>query len=154
MIKKVVIKRHFKMLISGNPSEALATALQIENENNALVGSFDSKPILSSKKKPSLMTAFEFEEESKEEVVQESVIDNEVSKNDTSIDFTEEEIEAMLDQEKEKVDKQSFSTIEIDEQPTMDLFAEEDPNQYAQDTYINEDEEPEDSMGWFPTPKE
>ena len=156
MIKKVVIKRHFKMLISGNPSEALATALQIENENNALVGgaSFDSKPLLSSKKKPSLMTAFEFEEESKEEVVQQSVIDNEVSKNDTSMDFTEAEIEAMLDQEKEKVEKQSFSTIEIDEQPALDLFAEEDPNQYAQDTYINDDEEPEDAMGWFPTPKE
>jgi hypothetical protein len=157
MIKKVVIKRHFKMLISGNPSEALATALQIENENNALIGSFDSKPRLSSnasKKKPSLMNAFDFEEEAQEELLQESVIDNEVSKNDTSIDFTEEEIEAMLDQEKEKVDKQSFSTNEIDEQPAMDLFAEEDPNQYAQDTYINDDEEPKDIMGWFPTPKE
>ena len=100
------------------------------------------------------MTAFEFEEEAQEELVQESVIDNEVSKNDTSMDFTEEEIEAMLDQEKEKVEKQSFATIEIDEQPALDLFAEEDPNQYAQDTYINDDEEPEDSMGWFPTPKE
>lgn len=37
MIKKSVIKRHFKMLISGNPSDALATALQIENDNNALI---------------------------------------------------------------------------------------------------------------------
>lgn len=162
MIKKVVIKRHFKMLISGNPSEALATALQIENENNALIGSFDSKPILSSKKKPSLMTAFEFEEEPKQELVEESVIDNEVSKNDTlMVDFTEEEIEAMLDQEKEKVEKQSFATIEIDEQSAMDLFSEEDPNQYAQDTYINDDskgeyglEEDDNGMDWFPTPKE
>jgi len=37
MIKKSVIKRHFKMLISGNPTEALATAMSVENENNALM---------------------------------------------------------------------------------------------------------------------
>ena len=38
MIKKSVIKRHFKMLISGNPTEALSTALKVEQENNALLG--------------------------------------------------------------------------------------------------------------------
>ena len=38
MIKKSVIKRHFKMLISGNPTEALSTALKVEYENNALLG--------------------------------------------------------------------------------------------------------------------
>ena len=38
MIKKSVIKRHFKMLISGNPTEALSTALKVEFENNALLG--------------------------------------------------------------------------------------------------------------------
>ena len=38
MIKKSVIKRHFKMLISGNShNDALATALEIEHENNNLI---------------------------------------------------------------------------------------------------------------------
>ena len=37
MIKKSVIKRHFKMLISGNPTEALATAMKVENDNNSLM---------------------------------------------------------------------------------------------------------------------
>jgi phage RecT family recombinase len=143
MIKKVVIKRHFKMLISGNPSEALATALQIENENNSLIGSFDSKPVLS-KKKPSLMNAFEFEEEKAQE---ESIIETEVSKIDTTMDFTEDEIDAILDQEMQKI--QTNPT-----QHSNDLFADEEPHQqYAQDTYINDDDV-NDEMDWFPTSKE
>ena len=56
MIKKSVIKRHFKMLISGNPTEALATALKVENENNALSNSFNQN-----NQKPSLMNAFQEE---------------------------------------------------------------------------------------------
>ena len=143
MIKKVVIKRHFKMLISGNPSEALATALQIENENNSLIGSFDSKPVVS-KKKPSLMNAFEFEEEKAQE---ESIIETEVSKIDTTMDFTEDEIDAILDQEMQKV--QTNPT-----QHSNELFANEEPSQqYAQDTYINDDDV-NDEMDWFPTSKE
>ena len=55
MIKKSVIKRHFKMLISGNPSEALATALEIENDNNKLVNSFEKQ---SNNSKNSIMNAF------------------------------------------------------------------------------------------------
>ena len=43
MIKKTVIKRHFKLLISLNPHEVLTQALTIENENNPLEDSFDSK---------------------------------------------------------------------------------------------------------------
>jgi phage RecT family recombinase len=39
MIKKSVIKRHFKLLISTNTSEALHTALKIENDNNQLINS-------------------------------------------------------------------------------------------------------------------
>jgi recombination protein RecT len=86
MIKKVVIKRHFKMLISLNPSDALATALQVENENNGLIGGFGVPNAITSKKKPSLMTAFEFEEESKEEEskVEETKIG--ISINDVSTD--------------------------------------------------------------------
>jgi len=153
MIKKVVIKRHFKMLISGNPSEALATALQIENENNALIGSIDSKPVLS-KRKPSLMSAFDFEEEQPVDV--EPV--EEKSKIDPSIDFTEEEIESMLDQEMKKVQENPAMTLE-ENKSAFDLFGVEDekkeqPHQYAQDTYINDDEEPEENMNWFPNPKD
>ena len=151
MIKKVVIKRHFKMLISGNPSEALATALQIENENNTLINSFDSKPILSSKKKPSLMSAFDFEDDGiQQEPVEEPV--EEKSQIDNSMDFTEEEIEAMLDQEMKKVQENPAINIQ-EEQTPYSLFEDEEPTQYAQDTYINGDEEPEEDMGWFPTPK-
>lgn len=54
MIKKSVIKRHFKMLISGNPSEALTTAISIEHDNNPLTNSFDKKP-----QKQSILTAFD-----------------------------------------------------------------------------------------------
>jgi recombination protein RecT len=61
MIKKSVIKRHFKMLISGNPSEALSTALEIENDNNKLVNTFSDKPTQT--RKPSIMNAFSDVEE-------------------------------------------------------------------------------------------
>ena len=56
MIKKSVIKRHFKMLISGNPTEALATALKVENENNALNNDFTQ-----TNQKATLMNAFQEE---------------------------------------------------------------------------------------------
>ena len=56
MIKKSVIKRHFKMLISGNPTEALATALKVENENNALNNNFTQ-----TNQKATLMNAFQEE---------------------------------------------------------------------------------------------
>ena len=136
------------MLISGNPSEALATALQIENENNALIGSFDSKP-LPSKKKPSLMSAFDFEEEQPLDI--EPL--EEKSKIDTSIDFTEEEIESMLDQEMKKVQENPAMTLE-ENKSAFDLFADEDPNQYAQDMDINPQQyQTDEGMDWFPNPK-
>lgn len=101
MIKKSVIKRHFKMLISGNPTEALATALKVENENNALNNNFTQ-----TNQKATLMNAFQeetpqiesanlFEEvEVKEEY-------NAIAKSKASMDFqntnpnelTEEQIE-------------------------------------------------------------
>jgi len=146
MIKKVVIKRHFKMLISGNPSEALATALQVENENNGLIGGFGvPNGNLTSKKKPSLMSAFDEEEEDPNQLslieTEEVIVYEEPAKKpiDTSMDFSEEEIEAMLEEESRKALK-NFTEPSIQ---SMDLFPS------------NEDEpEDDDIMGWFPTPQE
>ena len=56
MIKKSVIKRHFKMLISVNVTEALTTALSIENENNLLVNDFNKS---NNVVKPKLTNAFD-----------------------------------------------------------------------------------------------
>jgi len=63
MIKKSVIKRHFKMLISlGNiNNEKISTFLQIENENNPLKNNFN-KPV-----KESLKNSFIDEDEIVEE---------------------------------------------------------------------------------------
>jgi recombination protein RecT len=190
MIKKVPIKRHFKMLISGNPSEALATALQIENENNNLITSFEEKPQNQlGVSKPSMMSIFDIDEEDaplepKKEIVETPAKKKKVEKIK---DFTDDEINAFLQEENEKHyptnEQQPANPIvkahivdvgaegaqgtqgvdgiedaellnETNERPALDLFADEDPNQYAQDTSINDDEEPEDKMDWFPTPKE
>lgn len=149
MIKKVVIKRHFKMLISLNPSEALSTALQIENENNALVGSLDEKPASKTKKKPSLMSAFDVEEEEPtnqlsllEEQEEQPITQEEPKENigSMSMDFTEDEIEAMLEQEAKKAHT-NFTEPSTNSQP-IDLFPSEDV------------EEEKDDMGWFPTPSD
>ena len=37
MIKKTVIKRHFKMLVTGTELESVSTMIEIENENNEMV---------------------------------------------------------------------------------------------------------------------
>jgi recombination protein RecT len=159
MIKKVVIKRHFKMLISGNPSEALSTALQIENENNALIGSFDGKSAVGAKKKPSLMSAFDEEQEEQLPPTQLFIMDegNEqvvttsrdgtikvehINKPiDTSMDLSEEEIEAMLEEEAKKAHK-NFTEPSTNLSEPIELFPSED-----------EEQENNDNMGWFPTPK-
>jgi recombination protein RecT len=144
MIKKVVIKRHFKMLISGNPSEALATALQVENENNGLIGGFGVPNTIASKKKPSLMSAFD---EDVEDTNQLSLIQTEEKGGieepakkpiDTSIDFSEEEIESMLEQEAQKALK-NFTEPSIPTQEPIDLFPSEDDDE---------------DMNWFPTAKD
>lgn len=147
MIKKVVIKRHFKMLISLNPSEALSTALQIENENNALVGSLDAKPATRANKKPSLMSAFEEDEEEPtneisfiEDDDQEIPVQEEPKVNigSMTMDFTEDEIEAMLEEEANKAHTN---------------FTEPSTKSESMDLFPNEDEE-KDDMGWFPSPKD
>jgi recombinational DNA repair protein RecT len=147
MIKKVVIKRHFKMLISGNPSEALTTALQVENDNNVLIGGgFGVPNAITAKKKPSLMSAFDEEEDPNqlslietEEVI---VIEEPAKKPiDTSMDFSEEEIESMLEQEAQKALK-NFTEPSIPQSTeSMDLFPAND-------------EEEDDGMNWFPTAKD
>jgi len=61
MIKKSVIKRHFKMLISGNTTEELASVLKIEQDNNKLTTTLD-------KPQHSIRDAFtDFSEENKEQ---------------------------------------------------------------------------------------
>jgi len=174
MIKKVVIKRHFKMLISGNPSEALATALQIENDNNNLISSLEEKPQNQlGVSKPSMMSIFDIEEEDNQPSKEVNEPTPAKKKKVEKIkDFTDDEINAFLQEENEKhypkeeavttpIVQEKKSMIEdaqlldeSNERPALDLFADEDPNQYAQDTSINDDEEPEDKMDWFPTPKE
>jgi len=97
MIKKSVIKRHFKMLISGNPSEALTTAISIEQENNPLANSFDKKP-----QKKSILTAFDD--------VQEQITPTEpiqfntdaISSVNTDV-MSDDEIELLMQQESEKM---------------------------------------------------
>ena len=89
MIKKSVIKRHFKMLISVNVTEALTTALSIENENNLLVNDFSNKS--NNVVKPKLTNAFDdfnVEEEKIEET------------NLVEIDFfSDDNIELLMDKE-------------------------------------------------------
>jgi recombination protein RecT len=92
MIKKSVIKRHFKMLISGNPSEALTTALSIENDNNPLTHSFDRKP-----QKKSILTAFDDVEETTQ-----PEIEYDLSSSSTNVDvdnMSDDEIDLILDKE-------------------------------------------------------
>jgi hypothetical protein len=134
------------MLISGNPSEALSTALQIENENNGLIGGFGvPNGNLPSKKKPSLMSAFDEEVEDPNQLslieTEEVIVYEEPAKKpiNTSMDFSEEEIELMLEEESRKALK-NFTEPIVE---PIELFP-------------SEDDEPEDSdiMGWFSTPKE
>jgi recombination protein RecT len=155
MIKKVVIKRHFKMLISGNPSEALATALQIENDNNNLINSLEEKKQNQiGVSKPSMMSIFDIEEEPKQEVIETPA---KKTKVDTSKDFTDEEINAFLQEENEKHSpkEEAATTPIVQEQKSLIEDAElldETSERPALDLF--DDEEPEDIMGWFPTPKE
>jgi recombination protein RecT len=148
MIKKVVIKRHFKMLISGNPSEALTTALQVENENNALIGGgFGVPNNITSKKKPSLMSAFDEEVEDPNQLslieTEEVIVIEEPAKKpiDTSMDFSEEEIEAMLEEESRKALNNFTEPLTSEPMQSMDLFPAND-------------EEEDDGMNWFPNAKD
>jgi recombination protein RecT len=106
MIKKSVIKRHFKMLISGNPTEALSTALAIENENNQIT-SFTSPSTTS--KKSNLMNTFSDLNEVTDNPNQLTI--------ESSLDEPKIDISQMTD---EQIDLQ-MSSLEIEREP-FDLF--------------------------------
>ena len=92
MIKKSVIKRHFKMLISVNVTEALTTALSIENENNLLVNDFNKSNNVVKPKLTNAFDDFNFEEEKIEEKIEET--------NSVEIDFfSDDNIELLMDKE-------------------------------------------------------
>ncbi len=91
MIKKSVLKRHFKMLISGNPNKALQVALEVEQNNNPLINQFSKTP------KRSIMDGFSDTNEveaPKLPFEEESAVD--VSK------MSEEEIESAMQEEAER----------------------------------------------------
>lgn len=142
MIKKVVIKRHFKMLISGNPSEALATALQVENENNALLGV--GNQLLPQAQPTSLFASFDLEEEEEEPNSKQTESKPKAKEKpiENAIDFTSDEIDAFLNEEAMKINgaENKVESLSESSEP-IDLFPSEDENQENND------------MGWFPTPK-
>ena len=106
MIKKTVIKRHFKMLISINPTEALSTALTLENDI-----------IIKEEKKP-VLQEFIFDENEQMKSIEEQIREDEkavaeVCDNNNSDKFeydltkmSEEEIEEVLKKEQKKAQEQ------------------------------------------------
>ena len=106
MIKKSVIKRHFKLLISTNTSEALHTALQIENENNQLISNY------SKSNQRNLMTGFD---DLKEKVEEQPTLFVESPSETPKIEnknyykkpyeMNEEELEVIMEKEAEKIKK-------------------------------------------------
>ena len=101
MIKKSVIKRHFKLLIFTDTTEALHTALQIENDNNQLTNSFTKT------NKRSLMTGFvDVEDDIKEQptLFVESPIEP-VKDDKAPMDMNDDELEAVMELEAKKISK-------------------------------------------------
>lgn len=119
MIKKSVIKRHFKMLISGNPSEALTTAISIEQENNPLANSFDKKP-----SKKSILTAFDdVQEQSTPTERIEFITEPNPSVNTDTM--SDDEIELLMQQESAKMSNDS-----VPPPNPSDLFGTEEYDNY------------------------
>lgn len=114
MIKKSVIKRHFKMLISGNPSEALTTALAIENENNQLTTSFNG----SKEPKKSIMNAFDDVDPNQLSITEEK---EEIRTIDV-IELSDEQIEQELEMVKEETIKSNPIPPSFDTDKDWDLF--------------------------------
>jgi hypothetical protein len=158
MIKKVVIKRHFKMLISLNPSEQTSTALQIENENNGLIGGIG---VPTSKKRPNLMTAFdeEFDEDESTQIplkLEEPIVEEPIKKPiNTSLDFSEEEIEAILEEESRKALKNFTEPLKSNVEAPVEVAKEmvmEEMELFPDDD--DEEDEHGDIMGWNPAPRD
>jgi recombination protein RecT len=96
MIKKSVIKRHFKMLISGNTTEELASVLKIEQDNNKLTTTLD-------KPQHSIRDAFsDFSVENKD---QQAINFEEPSKavKTTPTELSDDDISMIMDKEEVKV---------------------------------------------------
>jgi len=91
MVKKSVIKRHFKMLISESPNLALQTTLQIENENNKLTSQFQPKANIMSGFDDIKPQATLFEEPTTKEIQQ---LSDDVEHN---LNMTDNQIEEELD---------------------------------------------------------
>lgn len=152
MYKKCVIKRHFKTLISLKSIDIIAPVIEIENDNNALISSFDGKSAVGANKKPSLMSAFD--EEQEEPTNQLSLdVEKEINLKPTelktktkekALDFTSDEIDAFLNEGIIKIDDddKKVESIELSSE-SIELFPSED-----------EEEDDNDNMGWFPTPKD
>jgi len=113
MIKKSVIKRHFKMLISGSPSDALATALQIEQENNALV---------TFKKQQGLMSGFnDVNVQQISDDIESNKIDTlQVQETSNFSSMTDEDIEMILEEEKKKTERNQIGFFDEEQNKTME----------------------------------
>ena len=114
------------MLISGNPSEALTTAISIEHENNPLTNSFDKKP-----QKKSILTAFDDVSEQIPQVEYEMPTNqtNEPINTQMNTDLmSDDEIDLLMQEESKKMtdnvpppSENLFDTID-----PLDMFQEED----------------------------
>ena len=117
MIKKSVIKRHFKLLIGENPNLALQTTLQIENENNTLINPAE-------KKKASIMTGFDDVANQKTLFEDKDVkaVDEELEK--TMDELSESEIEDGLDEmvAKQRAGYQGYAGLKEEPKEETDLF--------------------------------
>ena len=98
MIKKTVIKRHFKLLIGSFTSDRVSALMEIENANNGLKNTFNKNI------KPSLSNAFA-QEEVIEEVEEEEIdliSDEEAEQIKAEIDYDEPVAEPKKKKGKEK----------------------------------------------------
>ena len=102
MIKKTDIKRHFKMLISINPTEALSTALTLEND---IIVKEEKKPVLQEFLFEEQLDIKSIEEQIKEDEKAVSEVCDTKESEKFEYDLTkmsEEEIEEVLKKEQEK----------------------------------------------------
>jgi recombination protein RecT len=112
MIKKSVIKRHFKMLISVNVTEALTTALSIENENNLLVNDFNKS---NNVVKPKLTNAFD-----------DFNVDEEKIKEHNSVIEVDFFTDSISDDEIELLMNKEPSSADVNKEISKSMFDEED----------------------------
>lgn len=156
MYKKCVIKRHFKTLISLRSIEKIAPAIEIENDNNGIVGigtgGFGvSNQLIPQSKSSTLFSSFDIEEEPAPQQSEPQPQQSEQPKA-KSIDFTNDEIDAFLNEEAMKINggvnesESRYRPEFLKQLKPIDLFAE--------DEQIEEGgEEPQkDNTNSFPNP--